>query len=117
MRLYSAGAPTTLEDESGDSASDRACRRLEDPFLEGAMLLGTCVPPCGDIKLIMIIICTCFQIFCLFWRAKRPPVKLMLTLQVIIFSYGKPYILVGGFPGNLPYYNQRRRQEWGSSDN
>ncbi len=102
MRLYSAGAPTTLEDESGDSASDRACRRLEDPFLEGAMLLGTCVPPCGDIKLIMIIICTCFQIFCLFWRAKRPPVKLMLTLQVIIFSYGKPYKWGGGFPWESP---------------
>ncbi len=43
MKLCAAGAPTLLEDSNGDSASDRACRRLEDPFLEGAMLLGTSV--------------------------------------------------------------------------
>lgn len=40
MQLYKGGAPISLEDDNGDSASDRACRRLEDPFLEGAMLLG-----------------------------------------------------------------------------
>ena len=51
MRLYIAGAPTTLEDESGDSASDRACRRLEEPFLEGAMLLGMCCPLVGVLSL------------------------------------------------------------------
>ena len=43
MMLYRAGVPPALEDDNGDSASDRACRRLEDPFLEGAMLLGVCV--------------------------------------------------------------------------
>lgn len=38
--LHAKGAPITLEDSRGDTASDRACRRLENPFLEGAMLLG-----------------------------------------------------------------------------
>jgi len=41
MALAQAGLSPAIEDSNGDTASDRACRRLEDPFIEGAMLLGT----------------------------------------------------------------------------
>lgn len=40
MKLHDSGVPLMQEDSNGDTASDRACRRLEDPFIEGAMLLG-----------------------------------------------------------------------------
>ena len=40
VKLHDSGVPLTQEDDNGDTASDRACRRLEDPFIEGAMLLG-----------------------------------------------------------------------------
>lgn len=41
MTLSVAGARPAELDRGGVSASHRACRQLETPFLEGAFLLGT----------------------------------------------------------------------------